>query len=379
MTPTSDPNATALRSHLGGALRRSHAGTAVRLGGWVHKSRDLGGLVFIDLRDRDGLVQVSFNPDWTAPEVIAAAAAVGTESAVLVEGIVEPRPDGLRNADLPTGEIEVRATSIRVVGPAETAPIPVALGKDAKLASEELRLRHRVHDLRRAELQHALVLRHRLLQTTRRFLSERGYLELETPILTKPTPEGARDFLVPSRMHAGEFFALPQSPQIYKQLFMCAGFDRYFQLARCFRDEDLRADRQLEFTQIDIEASFVEREDILAMSEGLIAALWAEAGVTIQTPFRRLTKDRIVRMGSSLPLHLTFSCINPKRGLHCGDCCKCKERIDAFLAAGVPDRTSYAGGPGALAAGSAAGPGLAAPRARPRTTRHAPKKATRVR
>ena len=302
MTSTSDPNATALRSHLGGALRRSHAGTAVRLGGWVHKSRDLGGLVFIDLRDRDGLVQVSFNPDWTAPEVIAAAAAVGTESAVLVEGIVEPRPDGLRNADLPTGEIEVRATSIRVVGPAETAPIPVALGKDAKLASEELRLRHRVHDLRRAELQHALVLRHRLLQTTRRFLSERGYLELETPILTKPTPEGARDFLVPSRMHAGEFFALPQSPQIYKQLFMCAGFDRYFQLARCFRDEDLRADRQLEFTQIDIEASFVEREDILAMSEGLIAALWAEAGVTIQTPFRRMTyRDAMERFGCDRP------------------------------------------------------------------------------
>jgi len=291
-----------MRSHLGGSLRRAHAGTAVRLGGWVHKSRDLGGLVFIDLRDREGLVQVSFNPEWTSAEVIAAAAAVGTESAVLVEGTVAPRPDGLRNADLPTGEIEVRATALRVVGPADTAPIPVALGKEAKLAAEELRLRHRVHDLRRAELQHALVLRHRLMQTTRRYLSERGYLEIETPILTKPTPEGARDFLVPSRMHAGEFFALPQSPQIYKQLFMCAGFDRYFQIARCFRDEDLRADRQLEFTQIDIEASFIEREDIIAMSEGLIAALWAEGGVTIQTPFPRMTyRDAMERYGCDRP------------------------------------------------------------------------------
>ena len=277
-------------------------GTAVRLGGWVHKSRDLGGLVFIDLRDRDGLVQLSFNPEWTSAAVIAAAAAVGTESVVLVEGSVAARPDGLRNADLPTGEIEVRATAIRVVGPAATAPIPVALGKEAKLASEELRLRHRVHDLRRAELQQALVLRHRLMQTTRRFLSDLGYLELETPILTKPTPEGARDFLVPSRMHAGEFFALPQSPQIYKQLFMCAGFDKYFQLARCFRDEDLRADRQLEFTQIDIEASFIEREDILVMAEGLIAALWKEGGVEIATPFPRMTyAECMERFGCDRP------------------------------------------------------------------------------
>jgi len=268
----------------------------------VHKSRDLGGLVFIDLRDREGLVQVSFNPDWTTADVIAAAAAVGTESAVLVEGIVAPRPEGLRNTDLGTGEIEVRATSIRVVGPAETPVIPVALGKEAKLAAEDLRLRHRVLDLRRAELQHALRLRHRLAKRTRDYLSDLGYLEIETPILTKPTPEGARDFLVPSRMHAGEFFALPQSPQIYKQLFMCAGFDRYFQLARCFRDEDLRADRQLEFTQIDIEASFITREDIITMSEGLIAGLWAEAGVEVQTPFPRMTyADAMERYGCDRP------------------------------------------------------------------------------
>jgi aspartyl-tRNA synthetase len=302
VTPAIDPLSTTLRTHLGGGLRPAHVGKRVTLGGWVHKSRDLGGLVFLDLRDREGLVQVSFNPDWTAADVIAAAAAVGTESAVLVEGTVELRPEGIRNAELPTGEIEVRATSIRVVGPAATPAIPVALGKDAKLPAEDLRLRHRVLDLRRAELQRNLVLRHRLLQVTRNFLSDEGYLELETPILTKPTPEGARDFLVPSRMHAGEFFALPQSPQIYKQLFMCAGFDRYFQIARCFRDEDLRADRQLEFTQIDIEASFITREDIITMAEGLVKALWLEGGVEIQTPFPRMSyAEAMERYGCDRP------------------------------------------------------------------------------
>jgi aspartyl-tRNA synthetase len=302
VTRSASSHATSLRTHLGGALRLADAGARVQLGGWVHKSRDLGGLVFIDLRDREGLVQVSFNPDWTSAEVIAAAAAIGTESAILVEGVVAPRPEGLRNADLGTGEIEVRATAVRVVGPAATPVIPVALGKEAKLAAEYLRLRHRVLDLRRAELQHALTLRHRLAKRTRDYLSDLGYLELETPILTKPTPEGARDFLVPSRMHAGEFFALPQSPQIYKQLFMCAGFDRYFQIARCFRDEDLRADRQLEFTQIDIEASFITREDIITMSEGLIAGLWAEAGVEVQTPFPRMSYgDAMERYGCDRP------------------------------------------------------------------------------
>jgi aspartyl-tRNA synthetase len=302
VTPQPDPYATTLRTHLGGSLRVEHAGQTVTLGGWVHKSRDLGGLVFIDLRDRHGLVQVSFNPDWTAPEVIAAAAAVGTESAVVVEGVVAERPEGIRNHDLPTGEIEVRATAIRVVGPAVTPAIPVALGKDAKVPAEDLRLRHRVLDLRRVELQRNLVLRHRLLQATRNYLTDAGYLELETPILTKPTPEGARDFLVPSRMHAGEFFALPQSPQIYKQLFMCAGFDRYFQLARCFRDEDLRADRQLEFTQIDIEASFITREDILAMAEELIKSLWLVGGVEIETPFPRMQyAEAMERFGCDRP------------------------------------------------------------------------------
>ncbi len=285
----SSPFATSLRTHMAGSLRASDAGTRVRLGGWVHRARNLGGIVFIDLRDRDGIVQVSFGTDWSNEACIALAASVGVESVVLVEGVVVARSNETRNAEMGTGEIEVRATALAIVGPAETPAIPVARGKGEKLPSEELRLRHRHLDLRRPELQAALVLRHRLLQATRRHLSERGYLELETPILTKPTPEGARDYLVPSRVHAGEFYALPQSPQIYKQLFMVAGFDRYFQIARCFRDEDLRADRQPEFTQIDIEASFVEPDDILALAEGLIGALWREGGHEIPARFERMT------------------------------------------------------------------------------------------
>jgi aspartyl-tRNA synthetase len=301
-TPPAAALATSLRTHLAGTLRTSDVGTSVVLGGWVHRSRDLGGQVFLDLRDRGGVVQCSFNPHWTAPETIAAAAAIGIECVVIVEGTVAPRPAEMLNAEMATGAIEVRATAIRVVGPAVTPALPVAPIKDGKLPAEELRLRHRILDLRREELQHALVLRHRLMQTTRQYLSTLGYLELETPILTKPTPEGARDFLVPSRMHAGEFYALPQSPQIYKQLFMCAGFDRYFQIARCFRDEDLRADRQLEFTQIDIEASFIGREDIIAMAEGLIQALWAEAGITITTPFPRMSyAEAMERYGCDRP------------------------------------------------------------------------------
>lgn len=283
------PFATSLRTHLAGSLRASDAGTRVLLGGWVHRSRNLGGIVFLDLRDRDGIVQVSFGTEWSSAECIARAAAVGVESVVMIEGTVTARAAVTRNAEMASGDVEVRATAIDVVGPAETPAIPVARGKGEKLPSEELRLRHRHLDLRRPELQQNLMLRHRLLQVTRRHLSERGYLELETPILTKPTPEGARDYLVPSRVHRGEFYALPQSPQIYKQLFMVSGFDRYFQIARCFRDEDLRADRQPEFTQIDIEASFVQRDDILALAEGLIGALWREAGHEIPAQFDRMT------------------------------------------------------------------------------------------
>ena len=281
--------ATSMRTDACGMLRRADVGRTVRLGGWVHRSRDLGGLVFIDLRDRTGVLQLAFGPAWTDPTVLALAASVGVESVVLCEGEVIAREPERLNPEMQTGQIEVRVTSLRIVGPAVTPALPVARGRGEKAPSEELRLRHRYLDLRRPELQENLVLRHRLMQVTRRYLSDRGYLELETPILTKPTPEGARDYLVPSRVHPGEFYALPQSPQIYKQLFMCCGFDRYFQIARCFRDEDLRADRQPEFTQIDIEASFIEREDIMALAEGLIGAMWREAGHELPATFERMS------------------------------------------------------------------------------------------
>ncbi len=294
--------ATTHRTHMCGALRREHAGTTVRLGGWVHRARDLGGLVFVDLRDRAGIVQVSFNPSETDAALCAQAASLGAESVVLVEGVVVERPEAMRNADLGTGAIEVRATALRIVGPAVTPVIPVARGKGEQLAAEELRLRHRYLDLRRDELQHNLVLRHRLLQRTRNFLSDAGFLEVETPILTKPTPEGARDYLVPSRVHAGEFYALPQSPQIYKQLLMVAGYDRYFQLARCFRDEDLRADRQPEFTQIDIEASFVTQDDVTGLAEALIRALWKEGGSSVPASIPRMSyADALERYGIDRP------------------------------------------------------------------------------
>jgi len=259
--------------------------------------------VFVDLRDRAGLVQVSFNPGTAGSDVCALAASLGAETVVMVEGVVAERPAAQRNADMSTGAIEVHATALRVVGPATTPAIPVARGKGEPLPAEELRLRHRHLDLRREELQRNLILRHRLLQRTRRFLSEGGFLEIETPILTKPTPEGARDYLVPSRVHAGEFYALPQSPQIYKQLLMVAGYDRYFQLARCFRDEDLRADRQPEFTQIDVEASFVGQEDVIDFAEEMIRALWNEGGSPMPTGrVRRMSHaDALERYGIDRP------------------------------------------------------------------------------
>ncbi len=288
-SPEKSVLATSLRTDTCGLLRRDDVGRTVRLGGWVHRSRDLGGLVFIDLRDRTGLVQLAFGPAWSNADTLTLAAAIGVESVVLCEGEVIARESDRRNPDMLTGEVEVRVHSLRVVGPAVTPALPVARGRGEKMAAEELRLRHRYLDLRRPELQDNLVLRHRLLQVSRRYLSDRGYLELETPILTKPTPEGARDYLVPSRVHPGEFYALPQSPQIYKQVFMCSGFDRYFQIARCFRDEDLRADRQPEFTQIDIEASFIEQADILTLAEGLIGALWSEADREAPASFQRMS------------------------------------------------------------------------------------------
>lgn len=294
--------ATALRTHRAGSLRREHAGLAVRLGGWVHRVRDLGGLLFMDLRDRDGLVQLSFDPRWTPREVLTLAGTIGAESVILVEGTVELRPEGARDSQLASREVEVRVRRLEIAGPAQTPAIPVARKEGEELPAEELRLKYRVLDLRRPELQRNIMLRHRLLQRARRTLSDLGFLEIETPILTKPTPEGARDYLVPSRVHAGEFYALPQSPQIYKQLLMVAGFDRYFQIARCFRDEDLRADRQPEFTQIDIEASFVSQDDVRRYIEAVLVALWEEAGEPVAAPFPRLAyRDAMERYGIDKP------------------------------------------------------------------------------
>ena len=295
-------SATALRTHRCGALTRAQVGQQVRLGGWVHRRRDLGGLVFIDLRDRDGLVQLSCNPAWTPTPVMQRAAALGAETVVLVTGTVQLRPEPARDPNLVSREVEVHVTDLEILGPAQTPAIPVARKEKEELPAEELRLRHRVLDLRRPELQRNIILRHRLMQAARRYFDGLGFLEIETPILTKPTPEGARDYLVPSRVHPREFYALPQSSQLYKQLLMMAGFDRYVQIARCFRDEDLRADRQPEFTQIDVEASFVGVEDVLGFAEGLVAALWSEGGQPIETPLPRLSHaEAMERYGSDKP------------------------------------------------------------------------------
>jgi aspartyl-tRNA synthetase len=300
--PAGGVSATALRTHRGGDLTRAHVGQAVRLGGWVHRRRDLGGLVFIDLRDRAGLVQLSCNPAWTPAEVMERAASAGTEAVILVSGTVALRPEASRDVELASREVEVHVTGLEIVGPAQTPPIPVARKEKEELPAEELRLKHRVLDLRRPELQRNLILRHRLLQRARRTLTDLEFLEIETPILTKPTPEGARDYVVPSRIHPGEFYALPQSPQIYKQLLMVAGYDRYFQIARCFRDEDLRADRQPEFTQIDLEASFVSAEDIQRVVERILVELWAEGGVEVARPFPRLAwREAMERYGIDKP------------------------------------------------------------------------------
>ena len=294
-------SATSRRTHRCGELRAQHVGQRVRLGGWVHRQRDLGGIVFLDLRDRAGIVQVAIGPD--APEhVRSVAGGLTSETVVELEGEVAARPANMKNADLPTGDVEVRATKLAVVGRAVTPAIPVARGKGEELPAEELRLKYRHLDLRRPEMQANLILRHRLLQRARKALSDLGFLEIETPVLTKPTPEGARDYLVPSRVNPGEFYALPQSPQIYKQLLMVAGLDRYFQLARCFRDEDLRNDRQPEFTQIDIEASFVQMDDVLDYVETVLVALWDEAGHQVGRPFPRITwHEAMERYGTDKP------------------------------------------------------------------------------
>lgn len=293
---------TGLRSRMVGGLRPEHEGEMLVLAGWVHRRRDLGGLLFVDLRDRSGLVQVSFGPDWTDGASMDRAHGIGHEDVIRVEGVVAARPDGARNDDMATGGVELRVTTLEILSNARTPEIPVYQAPEDELPSEELRLQHRVLDLRRAELQEKLILRHKLVLAARNYLDRNGFVEVETPILTKATPEGARDYLVPSRVHKGEFYALPQSPQIYKQVLMVAGFDRYFQIARCFRDEDLRADRQPEFTQIDVEASFVEVDDVLGWMEGLIAALAEVSAVDAPIPFPRLSwKESMERFGSDRP------------------------------------------------------------------------------
>jgi len=293
---------TSYRSRMVGRITGADAGSTLKLCGWVHRRRDLGGLYFIDLRDRSGILQVSVGPDWTEAASLALARNLGAEEVVEVEGEVCLRPPEARNPEMATGEVELKAVRVRLLNAAVTPAIPVFRSPEEELPSEDLRLRHRVLDLRRPEMQRNLELRHRLVLEVRNYLSGLGFIEVETPILTKPTPEGARDYLVPSRNHPGEFFALPQSPQLYKQLLMATGLDRYFQIARCFRDEDLRADRQPEFTQIDIEASFIQPIDLFGWIEGLMAALGRVAGVEVSPPFPRVPYAEVLEsFGSDRP------------------------------------------------------------------------------
>ena len=297
-----DMERTQLRTRMVGGLRASDDGSAETLAGWVHRRRDLGGVLFVDLRDRSGLLQLSFGPDWTEPASLERAHDIGHEDVILVEGTVARRPESARRSEMPTGDVELRVVTLEVLSKARTPEIPVYQAPEDELPAEELRLQHRALDLRRRALQDNLVLRHKLVLAARNYMDQRGFIEVETPILTKATPEGARDYLVPSRVHKGEFYALPQSPQIYKQILMIAGFDRYFQMARCFRDEDLRADRQPEFTQIDVEASFVAVEDILVCIEGLMASLAEVAGIDAPLPFPRITwAQAMERFGSDRP------------------------------------------------------------------------------
>ncbi|MCA9082529.1 MAG: aspartate--tRNA ligase [Planctomycetaceae bacterium] len=289
-----------LRTHNCGELRRSHEGQTVTLSGWVNSYREQGKeLVFVDMRDRWGKTQAVFNTDDDS-EIDARARKLRREDVIQVVGEVRYRGDGLVNSKLATGEIEIRVRELTVFSVSKTPPFEVE-GTD--LPNEELRLKHRFLDLRRAPLQKNILLRHQLTQAVRSYFNDREFLEIETPILGRSTPEGARDYLVPSRVHPGAFYALPQSPQIYKQILMVSGFDRYYQIARCFRDEDLRADRQPEFTQIDVEMAFVRRDDILEMIDGLVAyVLKAVKGMELTTPLPRYTyADVMERYGSDKP------------------------------------------------------------------------------
>lgn len=284
------------RTHTCGDLRADNNGDEVVVKGWVDTRRDHGGLVFVDLRDRYGLTQVVFSPqdNQTAYE---AAGRLRREDVISVRGTVRPRGDEAVNPDLPTGKIEVSADDLVVLNTAETPPFVVSAHEERQMdTSEDLRLNHRYMDLRRPALQDNLILRHQLYQTTRRYFDDHDFLEVETPVLMKSTPEGARDYLVPSRLHPGRFYALPQSPQTYKQLLMVGGLDRYVQIVKCFRDEDLRADRQPEFTQIDVEMTFATEEQVYALTEGLMATLWEDLeDTTLGTPFPRLSYEEALR------------------------------------------------------------------------------------
>ncbi len=281
-----------------GALRASDAGATVELNGWIHRRRDHGGLVFIDIRDRDGLTQLVFDP--AQPASFAVGESLRSEDVVRITGVVRVRPDGTANAKLATGEIEVGVQEAFVISRSQTPPFVIASDDDV---DEQLRMRYRYLDLRRTRLQRNLTLRHRIIKTIRDFFDERDFIEVETPVLIKPTPEGARDYLVPSRTNPGSFYALPQSPQILKQILMIGGIGRYMQIARCFRDEDLRADRQPEFTQLDVELSFVGEEDVIAIMESCIVTVWQRAlGETVAQPIRRLSYAEAMRdYGSDKP------------------------------------------------------------------------------
>jgi aspartyl-tRNA synthetase len=296
-----------MRTHRCGELNQTHIGQAVELCGWVHRRRDHGGVIFIDLRDREGIVQAVVDP--SSPEAFAVASQVRSEYVIHLRGMVRARPKGTENPNLSTGKIEVLVTELEILNRAETPPFPI----DSEVpVSEEVRLRYRYLDLRRPEMQAKLRLRCDIVRVLRRFLDEHGFYEIETPFLTKATPEGARDYLVPSRTHPHSFYALPQSPQLYKQLLMIAGFDRYYQVVRCFRDEDLRADRQPEFTQLDIETSFMDENEIMALMEEMIRQLFKEIlRIDLPNPFPRLTyAEAMARFGSDkpdlrIPLELT--------------------------------------------------------------------------
>jgi aspartyl-tRNA synthetase len=287
------------RTHSCGALRGEHVGQQVTLMGWAFRRRDHGGLVFVDLRDREGLTQCLFDPS-KAGNAHAKAEAVRSEFVLAVRGTVTSRPAGTENPKLATGAVEVQVSEVRILN--ESRPLPFQLDDDAEI-DETLRLKYRYLDMRRPHVLHAFQVRDQVCRAARDYLHTEGFLEVETPVLTRSTPEGARDFLVPSRLQAGSFYALPQSPQLFKQLLMVAGFERYFQIVRCFRDEDLRKDRQPEFTQIDIETSFLDRDDFLPIVEGLVAEIWHRVkGIELERPFPRIAYDQaIARYGSDKP------------------------------------------------------------------------------